>query len=585
MKRFKKIILSVMLFAMLLSVVNLKEVNAAGNTFGNAKSINVNSTYYDYLSDYNEKDYYKFTMANNGNISLSFGKGYDNVDHHKWIVRLYNSSQNEIMTREFYAGNTNTETTCKVGLPKGTYYIKIAVDNSSYCWSDVTYNIKVNYSSSNIWEKEFNETPQTANAISTGKTYYGSLREYNDKDYYKFTMANNGNISLSFGKGYDNEGYHKWIVRLYNSSQSEIMTREFYAGDSNTETTCKVGLPKGTYYIKIDADNSSYRWSDVTYNIKVNYSVSSIWEKEFNETPQTVNTISTGKTYYGSLREYNDKDYYKFTLIDNSYVQLYFYGNDSINYHRWIATVYNGSLNSNQTYEFQSGNSATQRTTKMYLPKGTYYIKIDADNDSYYWSDYTYNFRLTTSFTNISLNLKANNSNYNKVKLSWNKDGHASGYEIYRSTSKGGKYTKFKTITNKNITSYIDTNLTTNKTYYYKIRAYKKTSGLTRYGAYSTIKSAKPTLKKVTMKSTKPNKKAVTIKFKKVAGATGYQIAYRKKGSSKWVKINVSHKVLSKKITKLTSKKTYYFKVRAYRTVNRKKVYGAYSNIKNCKVK
>ena len=127
--------------------------------------------------------------------------------------------------------------------------------------------------------------------------------------------------------------------------------------------------------------------------------------------------------------------------------------------------------------------------------------------------------------------------------------------------------------------------MTTNKTYYYKIRAYKKTSGLTRYGAYSTIKSAKPTLKKVTMKSTKPNKKAVTIKFKKVAGATGYQIAYRKKDSSKWVKINVSHKVLSKKITKLTSKKTYYFKVRAYRTVNRKKVYGAYSNIKNCKVK
>lgn len=36
---------------------------------------------------------------------------------------------------------------------------------------------------------------------------------------------------------------------------------------------------------------------------------------------------------------------------------------------------------------------------------------------------------------------------------------------------------------------------------------------------------------------------------------------------------------------KLTSKKTYYYKVRAYRVVNGKKVYSGYSKVKGVKIK
>lgn len=88
---------------------------------------------------------------------------------------------------------------------------------------------------------------------------------------------------------------------------------------------------------------------------------------------------------------------------------------------------------------------------------------------------------------------------------------------------------------------------------------------------------------KVTISSVKSGKKYATVKYKKATGASGYQIAYRKKGTSKWSYITTTS--LSKKITKLKSKKTYQFKVRAYKTISKKKYYGSYSSIKTCKIR
>ena len=80
-----------------------------------------------------------------------------------------------------------------------------------------------------------------------------------------------------------------------------------------------------------------------------------------------------------------------------------------------------------------------------------------------------------------------------------------------------------------------------------------------------------------TAKVTAGTKKA-TISWSKVTGASGYQIymATSKTGTYTLIK---STTLLSYTKTGLTTGKTYYFKVRAYTTVNGKKVYGAYSTI------
>ena len=54
------------------------------------------------------------------------------------------------------------------------------------------------------------------------------------------------------------------------------------------------------------------------------------------------------------------------------------------------------------------------------------------------------------------------------------------------STSKNGTYKLIKTTSNK---SYIVNNLSKNKTYYFKVRAYKTVDNKNVYSYYSNIKS------------------------------------------------------------------------------------------------
>lgn len=81
----------------------------------------------------------------------------------------------------------------------------------------------------------------------------------------------------------------------------------------------------------------------------------------------------------------------------------------------------------------------------------------------------------------------------NRVKLKWN-NLNVYGPErvlIYRSVSKNGKYENIKSISGDGSSTYIDSNLTTGKTYYYKIKVAMKYGGGYKFTPYSEIKSIK----------------------------------------------------------------------------------------------
>ena len=185
-----------------------------------------------------------------------------------------------------------------------------------------------------------------------------------------------------------------------------------------------------------------------------------------------------------------------------------------------------------------------------------------------------------------STNLSAKLNSYNSIKLTWNKVSGINGYEIYRSTSKTGKYSLIKTITSASTTSYTNTKLTTGKTYYYKIRSYKVSNNKNLYGNFSSIVSAKPQLSTPSITLSSGSKKAY-IKWKKIAGASGYEIyrATSKNGTYSKIKTITSSSTTSYTNSKLIRKKTYYYKIRAYKNVSGKKVYSSYSSVKYIKTK
>ena len=93
--------------------------------------------------------------------------------------------------------------------------------------------------------------------------------------------------------------------------------------------------------------------------------------------------------------------------------------------------------------------------------------------------------------------------------------------------------------------------------------------------------------KKTTLKTaTSPKTKQLKVTYSKLSGVTGYQTVYST--SSKFTKATTktaSSKSTSKTISGLTKGKTYYVKVRTYKTVNGTKYYSGYSAVKKKKIK
>ncbi len=93
-------------------------------------------------------------------------------------------------------------------------------------------------------------------------------------------------------------------------------------------------------------------------------------------------------------------------------------------------------------------------------------------------------------------------SNFKKATIEWEKDEQASGYVVYISKKKDGKYTRVKKIRKNTITEYTIKNLNPNKMYYFKVRSYKIIDGKIYYSTkYSKAKSNNGKIAKISLVS------------------------------------------------------------------------------------
>lgn len=165
------------------------------------------------------------------------------------------------------------------------------------------------------------------------------------------------------------------------------------------------------------------------------------------------------------------------------------------------------------------------------------------------------------------------------LTLTWSKVMGAEKYEIQQYVSK-----KWKTLKTTSKTSYTVSRLKANKSYKFRVRAVAGKY----YGSYSSSYTGKtvPLTPTLTLKA---GKKQLTASWNTVANITGFEVQYStsKKFTKKTTKTVVIKKSKTKKTTvkKLSKGKKYYVKVRAYKTVSGKKLYGAWSSAKYVKVK
>ena len=184
----------------------------------------------------------------------------------------------------------------------------------------------------------------------------------------------------------------------------------------------------------------------------------------------------------------------------------------------------------------------------------------------------------------------------NTVLLTWNKYENADSYIILRRKMGECKFAKIATV--KDL-SYTDTAVSPSTPYYYSVQAvstkwggaikssYDKNFSVTINGIAPTPTPAQTVKPKTPAVTVTAGKKQATLKWKKVSGAKGYVVYRATSRSGKYKAVSTIKKgsTVSYINKKLTSKKTYYYKVRAYRTENGKRIYSSYSKAKSAKIK
>ncbi len=168
------------------------------------------------------------------------------------------------------------------------------------------------------------------------------------------------------------------------------------------------------------------------------------------------------------------------------------------------------------------------------------------------------------------------------IKATWSKVSGATGYTVY--LYKGSKQVASKTVDSKTL-NYTFKKLSAGTVYTVKVKAYKTVSKV-KY--WSSLKSLETATKTTTPKITKlaAGKKQATITLSNVSGESGYQVYYStKKASGYKSAATLKANAKSTTVKKLTSKKTYYFKIRAYKKTAGGTIYSAWSTVKYVKVK
>ena len=282
------------------------EAQAAGNSFASAAQINVNQSYTDSISRKNEVDYYRFTLNSDSKISVSCLHDYVDKNYPFLCLTIYrdNNSIDRMYYTYFYF-NVRSSQTINLGLPKGTYFIEFEAAN----WNSMDYTFKVNASSTSSWEKEFNNSYNSANSISLNKNYNGVMQDRNDEDYYCFTLNNDSKVNVSCSHDYVDKNYPYLCMTIYrdNNSIDEVYYTYFYFNVKSSQTI-NLGLPKGKYYLKFESAN----WNSMDYSFIVNATAASNWETEKNDNYNTADVISINKNYNGLLQNSNDDDCYRF---------------------------------------------------------------------------------------------------------------------------------------------------------------------------------------------------------------------------------------------------------------------------------
>lgn len=339
--------------------------------------------------DRQDDDYYLFRMYEDGFIDLKFEHPTvkDKVSV-CWQVLLFSEdgscmySVNSLFTDEINRSG-------KIGLDAGNYYVLIR----NRVYTDVTYTLTVSRTDNSDYENEKNDTPETADSISSGVTITGntaSMISGIDRDYFRFELSEPSYCSIDFAHEPAAEDADKngWNIVLLDES-GRVLGRSISAWGDDVTVTPATGLGKGVYYIRIDSENL-YLNSE-KYYLTVNLTSAADWETESNDSFDSSDILFEGAPVHGLIADRGtdyDYDFYVLEFSEKTDIRLVF-SHEKLSYSKEIFnfTLYDINRDAVSSYVENGTGASTikvgsdeQTVTAVYkqLPAGRYYVKVSS---------------------------------------------------------------------------------------------------------------------------------------------------------------------------------------------------------------
>lgn len=384
-------------------------------------------------------------------------------------------------------------------------------------------------------------------------------------DYKIWQYTSSGRIPGIEGKRFDCNFMYSGTISM--SLKISNIPNQIYKGydvsPSVTVTNGGTVLTEGTDYTVSYQNNSGVGTATVNvfgagiYDGYINLT------KTFNIVPDTVQNMQISKAGTNTV----DLSWSPVSGADGYTVQIFKNG-------KWVSV----------------GNFVgTSAQISGLLPGSVNYVHIAAyasSNGKIYIGNYNTAVKIETTVGAINPRVSAYANNF--VTLTWNKQTAANGYEVFKYDASSKKYVLYKNITNPNTNTCKVTGLASNKKYNFKVRAYQIDDSEKTYAPFGAVVSQYTSITKPKLNSAKStSKKKIKASWSKVGGASGYQVMWStyKNFSKNYKTKSVKAKYRSKTVTTAQSKKIYYVRVRAYKTINGKKVYSPWSNTKKVKTK
>lgn len=372
-----------------------------------ANVVEVNTSIFGSINKSSDKDFYKFSLKSDGYIYLTLGHEF--VDKSSvWNMYLLNSTGTSGEMNRWTAitgQSTEAYKTGLIGLPAGDYYIYVTGNwGNDSNWDTTQYELNINYIGIDSWEREENDERSSANVINVNSRIYGSIMKSDDKDYYHFSLPEDGTVYLTFDHDYVDKN-SVWNVYLLDTVSSELNSWTAITGKSTDGyTTTRYGLSKGDYYIYVKGNwGNDSNWDITPYSLTAHFvpttaweSGTSLWEGESDDSFEVASLIENKVPVGGSLSSETDADYYKLNLEDDGYAKLTFQHQMDTDFTNaaWRVKLYDGSQVLLTEWVFDKNTDAPQTAENIIgLSKGTYYAMVQAYSDGR-WSSVPYGLRI-----------------------------------------------------------------------------------------------------------------------------------------------------------------------------------------------